>query len=86
MLLYKEQCSEVKMPSKLFKSLKLYKPLPKQKNLKYVIIPFKKDKSYKIRLYIRDFGLYNSHDLKLITKLGNLFLLKSDGLYLAYLY
>jgi hypothetical protein len=74
------------MPFKLFKLLKPYKPLPKQKNLKYVIIPFRKDRSYKIRLYIKDFGLYNSHDPKLITKLGNLFLLKSDGLHLAYLY
>jgi hypothetical protein len=74
------------MPSKLFKSLKLYKPLPKQRNLKSVIIPFEKDKSYKIRLYIKDFGLHSSHNPKLITKLGNLFSLKSDGLYLAYLY
>jgi hypothetical protein len=85
-LLYREQCSEVKMPFKLFKLLKPYKPLFKQKNLKSVIIPFGKDRSYKIRLYIRDFGLHSSHDSKLITELGNLFSLKSDGLYLAYLY
>jgi hypothetical protein len=74
------------MPFKLFKLLKSYKPLLKQRNLKSVIIPFKKDKNYKIRLYIRDFGSYSSHDPKLITKLGNLFLLKLDGLYSAYLY
>jgi hypothetical protein len=86
MLLCEEQCSEVKMPSKLFKLLKLYKPLPKQRNLKSVIIPFKKDRSYKIRLHIRDFGSHNSYDPKLITKLRNLFSLKSDGLYSAYLY
>jgi hypothetical protein len=86
MLLCEEQCSEVKMPFKLFKLLKPYKLLPKRKNLKSVIIPFKKDKSYKIRLYIGDFGLYNSYNPKLITKLGNLFSLKSDDLYLAYLY
>jgi hypothetical protein len=85
-LLYRKQCLEVKMPSKLFKLLKLYKPLPKQRNLKSVIIPFRKDRSYKIRLHIRDFSLHNSHNSNLITKLGNLFLLKSDGLYLAYLY
>jgi hypothetical protein len=86
MLLYKEQCPEVKMPSKLFKSLKPYKPLPKRRNLKSVIIPFRKNRSYKIRLHIRDFSLHSSHNPKLITKLGNLFSLKSDGLYSAYLY
>jgi hypothetical protein len=85
-LLCEEQCPEVKMPSKLFKSLKPYKPLPERRNLKSVIIPFGKDKSYKIRLHIRDFGSHGSHNPKLITELGNLFSLKSDGLYSAYLY
>lgn len=83
-LLCGEQCSEVKMPSMLFESLKPYISLPERKNL--FIIPFGKDGKHKIRLHIGDFGSQCSLDHKRITELGNLFSLKSDGLYSAYLY
>ena len=81
------QYCPTKIPSTLFKSLKPHKsPDEPRKYLKKVIIPFGKDGKYKIRLHIGDFGSQSSGDPKRITELGNLFSLKSGGLYSAYLY